>query len=141
MVAKRGPKPKLTAANKARVLDLLALGMSLVETLLLAGCSRRTLTRACRGDKKFARGVKGAGLAGKEHHLRRVAGAEERWQASAWFLERKWGQEYGQKVKLEHGGRVEVVEEVIGHVGHAQAAPHQNGNGTASPGAGRVPGL
>lgn len=136
-MAKRGPPKKFTAEVKARVVECLTMGLSLAEALTIVGFDRRSYVRECQTDLEFARGVKGASSEGKLHHIRRIHNAEERWQASAWFLERKYGAEYGQKVKLEHGGAVRVVEEIV----EAVPAHETNGhaNGAASPGAGRLP--
>jgi hypothetical protein len=105
--------------------------MSQAETLLVVGISRAAFLRARNEDEEFGRGVKSAAGRGKRHHLKRVAAAEERWQASAWFLERKYGQEFGKRLQLQgdpdrpltiQGLRGVTPEEITGHVqGNGQA--------------------
>jgi hypothetical protein len=137
-VAKRGPKPKLTQPAKKEILLALEVGLSLADTLLATGVSHRTFKRGCKDDAKFARGVKAAAAQGKLCCLKAIRLGVPNWQARAWFLERKYGAEYGQKVKVEHGGRVEVREEIIDD---ARPAAHETNGHQAAPGASRVSGL
>lgn len=132
-----GRPTKMTARVKADVLEHLELGLSLADALKCLDVSHTSYVRAKQDDPDFGRGVKSAAARGKAHHLRRVHGGVPNWQASAWFLERKYGAEYGQKLRLDHGGSVQVVEEIVSGGGAAQA--QANGNGHASPGAGRIP--
>jgi hypothetical protein len=112
----------VTPKVKRRIVACLWLGLSLADALLAAGVSRAAFRRARAVDAKFGRGVKNAAIRGKSYHLRRVARGVENWQSSAWFLERKYGTEYGQRVKVEHGGRVEVAEHVVRTRAEGQAA-------------------
>jgi hypothetical protein len=120
-----GPKPTVTPAVKARLLDMLHAGLSLADSLLIVGISRAAFLRARNDDEEFGRGVKSAAAEGKLHHLKRVRDGAERWQASAWFLERKYGQEFGKRLQLQgdparpltiQGLRGVTPEEVTGHV-------------------------
>jgi hypothetical protein len=133
-VAKRGPKPTVTPRRKKRLLYMLRVGMSLADARTALGLSEPAVRRARHDDAKFDAGVKSAAARGKARHLRRIDQGVKCWQASAWFLERKYGAEYGQKVRLDVGGAVRVVEEVVG-----APAPHANGQAAAAPGAGRLP--
>jgi hypothetical protein len=121
-MAKRGPPLKFTAAIKAKVIQGLERGMSLADMLTLVGFCHRSFRNACAADPEFSQGVKSAAGRGKLHHLERVHEGNERWQSSAWFLERKYGAEYGQKLQVQHGGRVEVAEVVIHTRQEAQEA-------------------
>jgi hypothetical protein len=113
------------------LLELLELGLSQAEALLVVGIPYTTFCRVRRDDEEFGRGVKSAASRGKVHHLRRVRNAEERWQASAWFLERKYGAEFGKRLQLQgdpdrpltiQGLRGVTPEEITGHVqGNGQA--------------------
>lgn len=100
-MAKRGPKPTVTPRIKAELIEMIRLGLSQAEALLCAGISFAAFRRAKAEDEKFGSGIKSAATQGKLHHLRRVSAAAERWQASAWFLERKYGTEYGKKLQLQ----------------------------------------
>lgn len=111
--AKPGPKPKMTPAVKAGVLESLRVGLSLAEALIRAGLTRDQYRTAVRDDPEFTRGVKKAAIDGKFHHLQRVNDGVPQWQSSAWFLERKYGQEFGQRVKVQSSGRV-VIKAVAG---------------------------
>jgi hypothetical protein len=137
-MAKRGPPLKFTAAIKAKVIQGLERGMSLADMLTLVGFCHRSFRNACAADPEFSQGVKSAAGRGKLHHLERVHEGDERWQSSAWFLERKYGAEYGQKVKLDVTAQVStrIVEQVID--GPAED-PRRNG-ATASRSASLPPG-
>jgi hypothetical protein len=111
--AKPGPKPTVTPKVKGEILDLLNLGLSLAETLTVVGISPTAFKRERAADEQFGRGVKSAALRGKAQHLRRVRDGVPQWQSSAWFLERKYGAEFGQRVKVQSSGRV-VIKAVAG---------------------------
>lgn len=135
---KPGPREKMTPAAKRHFVQSLTLGLSQVEACLALGVDRETVRKARIADPQFSERVKKAAAAGKRHHLQRVHLGVPNWQSSAWFLERKYGAEFGQKVRVDHGGQLRVVEEVVGAT---HATPHPNGNGHTAPGAGRIPGL
>lgn len=101
---KPGPKPTVTDTVKAQVILHLKLGLSQADALLCCDVSYDAFRRAKKDDPEFARGVKAASARGKAHHLKRVTSGEAGWQSSAWFLERKYGEEFGQKQRLEHSG-------------------------------------
>jgi hypothetical protein len=111
--AKPGPKPAVTPQIKADILESLRLGLSLAAALRCANVSRQQYRTAVANDAEFNRGIKSAADQGKRHHLQRVHDAERNWQASAWFLERKYGAEFGQRVKVQTSGRV-VIKAVAG---------------------------
>jgi hypothetical protein len=111
--AKPGPKPKMTPVVKADILLSLRLGLSIAEALRCADVSYDNFRHAKRTDEQFARGVKSAADRGKRHHLQRVHDGVPQWQSSAWFLERKYGAEFGQRVKVQSSGRV-VIKAVAG---------------------------
>jgi len=133
---KNGRPTTITDVVKEEILDFLLIGMTLADTLTALTLSHRALERACKADATFAKGVKSAASHGKAHHLRRVHNAEPNWQASAWFLERKYGMEFSARLKLDLEGEatMHLVEEVIDA---PEEATHTNG--TAAPGATGLP--
>lgn len=133
-MAKTGPKPKLTAKVKKRLLRLLRVGMSLAESITCLGVTRSMLRYARERDPEFSRGVKAASLRGKARHLFRVARGDERWQSSAWFLERKYGSEYGNKLNVDLGGgaTMRLIEEIVEAPADGEAG-HRNGQAPPRP--------
>lgn len=97
---KPGPKPKMGDAQRREVLETLSDGGSLRDAADLIGVNYSTVFRERKNNHEFAKGVRQAAKQGKMKHLRKIADADS-WQASAWFLERKYGKEYGRKDKVD----------------------------------------
>jgi hypothetical protein len=100
---KRGPKPKIGLAEKVKVYNWLQVGASLADCADLLRVSRDTFWAAMRADPAFRTGVKEAIKDGKLRLVKKVGNAKP-WQAAAWMLERKYGQEFGRKDRHEHTG-------------------------------------
>lgn len=119
-MAKRGPKPKVTAEAKRKVYAMLKVGASLRDAAGCLGVDYKTLYRARKTDAQFANGVMKALREGKLLLLRKMGKARQ-WQAAAWMLERRWGKEFGRKDKqqvqvtgkIEHGASAELVRNLI----------------------------
>jgi transposase len=109
-MAKRGPKPKLAEARQQkRIFEVLSLGGSLQDAADLLGIDRSTLTRRKQTDAEFAQGIKKATVEGKLVHLKNVKARSPRWQASAWFLERRWGNQFGRRDRVNTDGTLQVT--------------------------------
>lgn len=137
-----GPKPTVDDRAKANIIGALFLGLSLADALILNRISHRSFRRARQADREFAQGIKAASIQGKVHHLKRVSDGTPAWQSSAWFLERKYGAEYGQKVRQEHTGKdgerlaiefIEIATNASDNPTPDEAAPTAHRNGTARP--------
>jgi hypothetical protein len=106
-VAKPGPKLKIDEHAEARVFGALSVGASLQDVADMLGIDRSTLTRKKASDPEFAQGCIAAEKDGKIKHLKKISSAKQ-WQASAWFLERKYWQEFGKREHMEHSGTLYV---------------------------------
>lgn len=94
---------KITPEKEREILAILAIGGSRNDAAEYVGVSRSTLHETIDRNEDFAERVKKAEADGKIKHLKKVGDANA-WQASAWFLERKYPKEYGLKQTLEHSG-------------------------------------
>lgn len=132
----RGRPRVTTPAVRKQILMILRLGLSRNDAADANGIGRSTLSECIASDEAFAEQVKKAEAAGKVRHMRKL-GAAKAWQASAWFLERKYPDEYGRKVAAppvgdEENASAEVHYVVTQKPAHAEpAAP--TGGGDANP--------
>ncbi len=100
---KSGPKPKIGEHEQAQVLAILRVGGSLRDAADVIEVDYKTLYRLRQGDEQFAKGVRKAQKVGKMRLLRKI-GKAKNWRAAAWMLERRWGEEFGRRERVEHSG-------------------------------------
>lgn len=139
-MAKRGPKFKIGPAEEKQIFAILSVGGSLADAADCLGIHRETLINQGKRDPKFSKGMMKAAAKGKISLIRRVGKAPQ-WQAAAWMLERKWGEEFGKKDKLEHtgkdGGAIEVKEQFdhdrFAELYRLRTGRNQPGDGAPSP--------
>lgn len=92
--AKRGRPPKWENPKIWKVLaESLELGMTEEDAAFRAGIAPSTL-REWKQNDDFSAAIKKAILDGKAFHLRRIQTGQPGWTASAWWLERKFRQEW-----------------------------------------------
>lgn len=99
-MAKRGPKPKIDATVERRILDIVLAGASLQDAAHIVGVSPRTLRMYKSNNPKFCRGVLKAQKDGKLKLIKKI-GKAKAWQAAAWMLERKYGEEFGRRESIK----------------------------------------
>lgn len=124
---KVGRPSKMTPKVKEKVIEILSLGMSMGKAALIVGVDVTTIENAMHADPDFSAGIKGAEAKGELFCLQGIRDRVERWQSLAWFLERRHGRVYGQKVTLNDSQEVslKLVREIVQSNG--------NVNGTAKP--------
>ncbi len=93
----------------AQLAELLAGGMGRVDSCQMAGISFETFSVWMEDKRKpeFSESIKKAEMVCKQRNIARVQNASKlHWQAAAWFLERKYPDEFAirQIQKLEHSG-------------------------------------
>lgn len=103
-VNKGGRPRKMTPEKMREVLAVLAVGGTRKDAAEYCGVTVQNIHDAGKWDPDFGEELVKADAAGKVHHLKRIREAKA-WQASAWFLERKYPQEYGRFTRLEHTGK------------------------------------
>lgn len=122
----KGSGLHITPEKETEVIGILKAGCSRNDAADAIGVSRSTLHEHIDRSEDFAERVKKAEYQGKRKHIDRIANADA-WQASAWFLERKYYSEFGNKQKLEHtgenGGAIQnaVSFEVVGRAAKKNA--------------------
>jgi hypothetical protein len=86
----------LTAAQRAKVLELLSIGMPLLHAARCVGCAPLTITLTAAHDKQFAEDLDRAKHAMEAHCLeciRKAAAMPQHWRAGVWLLKRQEARE------------------------------------------------
>lgn len=105
MATKKTPllkgKNKATAKTIDVILNAISEGLSQREASALAGISEDTLS-LWKKDSEFSEQIRQKQIENKLRHIKIINKASERhWQASAWWLERKYKEEFSLKNKLD----------------------------------------
>lgn len=87
----------LDAEKKTRILDYLTRGLSRFDAAARVHVVHTTIANEAERDPEFLASLKDAEIDCKLFHLDKIRNAKRDtpWQASAWFLERKWPEEFG----------------------------------------------
>lgn len=94
-------KTKATPRTLKIILDAIAEGLSQREASALAGISEDTLS-LWKKDSEFSEQIRQKQIECKLGHIRNIKKASEKsWQASAWWLERKYKEEFSLKTKMD----------------------------------------
>jgi hypothetical protein len=109
MKAKIGRPSKLTPQTVASLALAIKNGSTIEDACLVAGIDRKSFwtwrERAEKGEKEFAEFlhiIKKAELEDKTWHISNIrTHAARSWQASAWYLERRWPSEYGRREAID----------------------------------------
>lgn len=92
---------KYTPATKKKIREALELGLTQKEAQNIAGIHPDTFHTWMKEKPEFSEMVKSALDNGKAEHLKNIRkAAKKHWQASAWWLERKFPQEWGKRNDL-----------------------------------------
>ncbi len=112
--AKSGRKPKVTPEVEKQIYGILSTGGSLKDAADYLEINASTIRRHKAACPRFARGVMKAVKSGKIRLIQKVCKSAA-WQAAAWMLERRFGEEFGRKDKHEltgkNGGAVKFKQE------------------------------
>jgi hypothetical protein len=96
---------KYSSAKTKEICQYLEEGLSREDAWTLAGIVKSTFYEWME-KSDFSDSIKKAELKGKREHILNIKKAgEQHWTASAWFLERRYYEEFGNKSKLEHIGK------------------------------------
>lgn len=88
----------LTDFKKTAICGHLMLGLSEAEAFRLASVDRMTVKRACKADPAFKERFETAALRGKARLLKTIQqGGKKNWTHAAWFLERKYWQQFARR--------------------------------------------
>jgi len=95
-------KTKATPNTIRIILDAIGEGLNQREASILAGISEDTLSLWKRQDSDFSEQIRQKEIECKLSHIRNINRASEKsWQASAWFLERKYKDEFAVKSNID----------------------------------------
>jgi len=84
-------------SNRQKLLNAIRMGASRTDAAASVGMHIENLRKFCRRHPEFGEEVEKAEVECKIHHLTKVHVGEADWRASAWFLSRKWRNEFGQR--------------------------------------------
>lgn len=104
----KGSGLAVTPAIMASVCEVLEAGGSRNDAADMTGIAASTLHNALERDADFSERVKKAEVRGKLRHLEAIANSDA-WQASAWFLERKYPDEYARREPASKEAAQEIV--------------------------------
>lgn len=105
-VAKTGRKSKLPDYGNA-VLEYLRVGHTDKDACTLAGVNPDTFYSWLKEFPEFSEAVKKARLESKDVHVKLIQkAAKKSWMAAAWFLERKFKDEFSTKQYMTHDGTI-----------------------------------
>lgn len=95
-------KTKATPKTIETILNAIAEGLTQREASILAGISEDTLSLWKRQDSDFSEQIRQKEIECKLYHIRNIKKASEKsWQPSAWWLERKYKEEFSLKSKFD----------------------------------------
>lgn len=90
-----------------KIVKLIAGGMNREDSCDMAGINQDTFYDWMKDKRKpeFSEAIKRAEMVCKQRNIERIQDASKKnWQAAAWWLERKYPQEFAIRQKLEHSG-------------------------------------
>lgn len=91
-------KNKATPKTIEIILEVISEGLTQREASILAGISEDTLSLWKRQDSDFSEQIRQKQIENKLRHIRVINEASKtKWQASAWWLERKFKEEFSVK--------------------------------------------
>ena len=113
MATKLSRKTKATSKTIKIILEAISEGLTQRESATLAGISEDTLSLWKR-DSDFSEQIRQKQIENKLRHIKIINQASEKhWQASAWWLERKYKEEFSLKNKLDLETNVKLEEMTI----------------------------
>jgi hypothetical protein len=110
-----GRPTKYTPETIKAVTDAIGAGMSIEDSCVYADIAKETFYTWKIDYPEFSDAVKKAEINGKLRRILRIdkAGKDGHWQADAWYLERKFPEEYGRKLTLnispEHAALLQLA--------------------------------
>lgn len=103
---------KYSAKRRDAIVAAVAVGCTREQAALAAGIGERTLYEWLKDKPQLAQALEKAEAAGVLSRLARIQTAAKggAWQADAWWLERKFPEQWGRrdKVQVEHSGQLSV---------------------------------
>lgn len=94
------------------VLEHLRVGHTDIDACIMSGISHHAFYDWIKKHDDFAEDVKKARLTAKDQCVKIVRKAAlKTWQAAAWYLERRFRNEYAMKQFVEHNGKVVSLTE------------------------------
>lgn len=111
------PRPtKYSAKTRDAILAAIAVGCSREQAAAVAGIGERTLYDWLKAKPQLSQDIEKAEAAGVQARLQRIEQAAQggAWQADAWWLERRYPEQWGRRdrVNVHHEGEVQLRQVV-----------------------------
>lgn len=106
---KNGQEKKTSESLKGKLAHYLSLGLSIEDSCKLSNCNKDKL-EILRLDPAFEDFIQECSLKNKEDYLSAIKDAAKGgyWQSAAWFLERKFPEEFGKKDIVRHEYEIKI---------------------------------
>lgn len=96
------------------LVDMITIGMTQKDACEILGVHESTFIRWMK-NPNFANRITQARTKQKQFMITAVVGAANKdWKAAAWWLERKHPDEFVRKQEIEHTGKVDLVQALMG---------------------------
>jgi hypothetical protein len=116
------PRTEMTDENIAAILRTVALGVWPDRAAQMHGVSADAMRMHKMRHPEFVTSLEKAEAQAESGYLSKILRhTEKQWTAAAWMLERRWGERWAQRQKIEHSGNPDspvVVEQVGPSVPH-----------------------
>ena len=107
----------MTDENIAAILRTVALGVWPDRAAQMHGVSADAMRKHKERHPDFVTAIEKAEAQAESGYLSKILRhTEKQWTAAAWMLERRWGDRWAQRQKLEHSGNPDAPV-VVEHVG------------------------
>jgi len=121
-VAKLGRRPVLDDTKKREILAILSVGCSRRAAAAYVGCAVKTIANEMRRDENFTAEIERRETSVEIGYIRNIQNAaksEKNWRAAAWFLERRFPEEFGPKKSesLRHSQIEDLLFGLAGIIG------------------------
>ena len=111
MATKRNTKA--TKTTLGIIFNAISEGLTQRDAAALAGISEDTLSLWKRRDSDFSEQIRKKQIECKRGHIQNIRKAGERsWQASAWWLERKYKEEFGRQDQQVEDDKMQRLESI-----------------------------
>lgn len=105
---KYGNSMKYNEATTKVIYDSIEQGSSQADAAIMAGIDQTTLSRWKKKYAEFAKTLRQKEIACKTRNINIIQNAaNDNWTAAAWWLERKYDDEFAKKEKREYEGNIE----------------------------------
>ncbi|MBC7783162.1 MAG: hypothetical protein H7144_04920 [Burkholderiales bacterium] len=94
---KPGPRSQITPEMWQRILALIEGGLPIGRAAVIAGTDRHAVRRFAMASRASRAALKKAEAESEYFHVLKIRDGKQGWKRSAWFLQVKWPQRWGER--------------------------------------------